>query len=227
MPPPPWRAPTGLPGPTGRRLGAVRASDLPGEAEEVWRYSGIDAFDLEAFAPAHRRRATRARRDRRSTWRGRLAEPLGARVRVGGDLQRRGRRGRARPRVVQDGSMILTSVAAVRRPTGRHPDWAGLFARPVTPSASSTTPFWPMSSCVSVPPKAVVRDPVVVVHLVDPPEWARRRAGRLPPDARPGGDVSGAGRSSSSSVSGAADGAGRRGETTDAGDDADAPWWCP
>ena len=27
------------------------ASNLPTESEEVWRYSGIDAFDLEAFAP--------------------------------------------------------------------------------------------------------------------------------------------------------------------------------
>ncbi len=27
------------------------ASNIPTEAEEVWRYSGIDAFDLDAYAP--------------------------------------------------------------------------------------------------------------------------------------------------------------------------------
>ena len=46
-----WAAPIGSCGGAPNAWERFSASSIPTEAEEVWRYSGIDAFDLGAYGP--------------------------------------------------------------------------------------------------------------------------------------------------------------------------------
>lgn len=129
------------------RLGSL---SLPTEAEEIWRYSGIDGFDLDAFTPSSRADGevdlARARQ---------LADQLGPRTALF---------------VTRQGSVLRTEL----QPGA--PD--GLVGELAEPTAQSTgesddgfdvlhQAFVPQVLFISVPAGAVLRAPVVVVHLVD------------------------------------------------------------
>ena len=134
------------------------AGSLPHEAEEVWRYSGIDGFDLDAFAPARSHRAA--------------ASPLETRSGPGRTLRTRAALvvtyngvivGVERAPVVPDDQL---SVASVLSGDGAPPGLGGL--------APAHDAFGELHDAfladvvhVVVARKVVLSDPVVVVHLVD------------------------------------------------------------
>jgi len=136
---------------------------MPTEAEEVWRYSGIDAFDLAGFAPAPAARpapsgpAVAVAR--------RLADSLGRRAGL---------------------VVTLNGVIEVIEITGPAPESLSVTgARASTPGAPGPEHLGSLAPgrdafgelhdafvadvvLVGVARKAVVVDPVVVVHVVDP-----------------------------------------------------------
>ena len=135
------------------------ACSLPQESEEIWRYSGIDRFDLDRFAPAGPPVGGVA--DALATGRA-LADPLG---------------GRAALVVTRDGAVVaverttatdeaqlaVTSVLAVDDP----PPDLGRLAPARDAFGQLHDAFLPDAVVVEVADKAVVTEPVVVVHLVD------------------------------------------------------------
>jgi Fe-S cluster assembly protein SufD len=131
---------------------------LPHEAEEVWRYSGIDGFDLDAFSPV---RSQPAAVSPLETGRA-LAEPFGPRAALvvthNGVIV-----GVERAPVVPDDQL---SVASVLSGDGAPPALGGL--------APAHDAFGELHDAfladvvhVVVARKVVLSDPVVVVHLVD------------------------------------------------------------
>jgi Fe-S cluster assembly protein SufD len=123
------------------------------------------------------------------------------------------------PRVVQDGSMILTFGRSDSSTDGPPPGLGELFVSSDA-FAELHNAFLADVVVVSVPPKAVVSDPLVIVHLVEArPSGLDGGPGVFPRTLVQVGR-SGSGEVIELVVSRAVDGAGRRGETTDAGDDA-------
>jgi Fe-S cluster assembly protein SufD len=131
---------------------------LPHEAEEVWRYSGIDGFDLDTFAPARSHPPAGSYLEVGRA----LAEPFGRRaalvVTYNGVIV-----GVERAPVVPDDQL---SVASVLSEEGAPPALGGL--------APAHDAFGELHDAfladvvhVVVARKVVLSDPVVVVHLVD------------------------------------------------------------
>ena len=148
---------------SARRAGAwdrFAASTVPTEAEEVWRYSGIDAFDLEAYEPATGpdgpAGATLA--VARS-----LADALGPRAVL--VVTRNGR-----VETVETATPVpadVLSVTSARGAAGPAPEALGVLATGRDAFGALHDAFVADAVLVRVAPKAVVGDPVVVVHLVD------------------------------------------------------------
>jgi len=141
------------------------ASSIPTEAEEVWRYSGIDAFDLDAFTPAPPPAAKEGSGASFAVAR-RLADSLGPRT--GLVVTRNG---------VIEGVEISSpassdalSVSGTRDPSsaGPAPEALGVLAHARDAFGELHDAFVADVVLISVARKAVLPDPVVVVHLIDP-----------------------------------------------------------
>ncbi len=150
---PPWLA--------ARRAAAwerFAAESLPDEAEEVWRYSGIDAFDLDAFAPArvHPEAVSRLEVGRA------MAGPFGRRaalvVTYNGVIV-----GVERERVAPDDQLSVASVLS----DAEAPPGLGGLAPAHDAFGELHDAFLADVVHIVVARKVVLGDPVVVVHLVD------------------------------------------------------------
>jgi len=130
---------------------------MPSESEEVWRYSGIDAFDLERFAPS----SPRAGLDPAELA---LAEQVAAAVgpRSALVVTRDGVVLHQQVDPAAAGSLSVTSARG-----GAQPD-DGLGPLDHVRDAFGALHHAYLADVVSigVGPKATLRDPVVVVHLV-------------------------------------------------------------
>jgi Fe-S cluster assembly protein SufD len=137
------------------------ASSIPTESDEVWRYSGIDAFDLEAFAPAPAPGAPGL--ESALTVARRLADSLGPRaglvvtrngtiatIELGPSAPEALSVASARAAAVDSETEVLGSLAPGRDAFGELHD-----------------AFMADAVYLHVAPKTVVADPVVVVHLVE------------------------------------------------------------
>ena len=145
-----------------RRAGAwerFAAGSLPHEAEEVWRYSGIDRFDLEAFAPAPP--SDLGGRSGLDVGRA-LAEPFGRRSAlvvtrngavVGVEMA---------PAVPEDQLSVVSALSDSEAPAG-----LGDLAPAHDAFGELHDAFLADVVHIVVARKAVLSDPVVVVHLVD------------------------------------------------------------
>jgi len=128
---------------------------MPTEAEEVWRYSGIDTFDLDAFAPATRPdTGTRRRAHRRAA---QLAEHMGPRsalvVTCNGTW------------VEPDGSSELPDGLTVAQATGDPPPGLGERAG-ADAFGDLHDAFVPAVTVVHAGRKVSVAEPVVLVHII-------------------------------------------------------------
>jgi Fe-S cluster assembly protein SufD len=138
------------------------ASSVPTAADEVWRYSGIDAFDLDAYAPAPPPASAGAHAA--LVVARRLADSLGPRA--GLVVTRNG--------VIEVIEMTpsapdaLSVVGARTAGDGIDPDNLGALASARDAFGELHDAFVADVVLVSVARKTVVPDPVVVVHLVDP-----------------------------------------------------------
>jgi len=135
------------------------AASVPTEAEEVWRYSGIDRFDLDAYGPAP----------------GPGADPSHALDRARALADALGRR--AGLVVTRNGQVLSIEMSpsspddALSVTGGRSapeaPDGLGTLAPGGDAFGALHDAFLSDVVVVRVARKAVVADPVVVVHLVD------------------------------------------------------------
>ncbi len=148
-----------------------RAAALPSESEEVWRYSGIDGFDLDAYRPV----------DPGTRSGGTPAELLGAR-------QLADRLGpRSALVVTRNGSVVGIELANEGGPlavasvssagAGVAPERLGRLAPAHDALGELHDAYVVDAAVVTVAPKAVITDPVVVVHILDPPADAAERTG--------------------------------------------------
>ncbi len=136
------------------------ASSIPTESEEVWRYSGIDAFDLDAYAPAspsaHSGSALAVGR--------RLADSLGSRsalvVTYNGSIEA--------IEIDPSAPEALSVVAARTTSADSGPENLGTVGRPHDAFGELHDAFLADVAIVRVAAKAVVADPVIVVHLIEP-----------------------------------------------------------
>ena len=126
---------------------------LPTEAEEIWRYSGIDRFDLERFGPAT---APAGRADLEAARA--MADRLGPRSALVVTAQ-----GRVVHAELEPASPRALVAEVSTRPVASEPD-AGTSADAFSVLHDA---FVSEMLLVSVPDRLVVRHPVVVVHLVD------------------------------------------------------------
>ncbi|HTT87091.1 MAG TPA: SufD family Fe-S cluster assembly protein [Acidimicrobiales bacterium] len=135
----------------------------PRESEEIWRYSGIDRFDLDRFAPAGTAPGTGD--DALAVARA-LADPLGARAAL--VVTRDGAVTGVERTTATDGAQLaVTSALGVDDP----PPDLGRLAPARDAFGELHDAFLPDAVVVTVADKVVVNEPVVVVHLVDrPPE---------------------------------------------------------
>jgi len=138
------------------------ATSVPTEAEEVWRYSGIDGFDLDAYIPAP---PPGASSESTLAVARRLADSLGPRA--GLVVTRNG----TIEAIEMDGSAPeALSVSNTRNAAkaGATPEALGELAPGRDAFGELHDAFVADVVLVGVAPKTVVADPVVVVHLVDP-----------------------------------------------------------
>jgi len=144
-----------------RRAGAwerFAAGSLPQEAEEVWRYSGIDRFDLDTFAPAplHAPGVPELEAGRV------LAEPFGPRaglvVTYNGAIV-----GVERATTVPGDQLSVASVLAAADAPAR----LGDLAHAHDAFGELHDAFLADVVHIVVAKKVVLADPVVVVHLID------------------------------------------------------------
>jgi Fe-S cluster assembly protein SufD len=138
---------------------------LPTEGEEVWRYSGIDSFDIDAYAPANRpssKGITDPSADLALA--SQVAAPLGARCALV---------------VTRDGTIcgieiapdlnaesVLIASARVAFGSTEAPPGLGELSVARDAFGELHDAFLTDALIVDVPPKVVVSDPVVVVHFV-------------------------------------------------------------
>jgi hypothetical protein len=132
---------------------------LPQEAEEVWRYSGIDRFDLDAFAPV----APSGRGTQPGIEVGRaMAEPFGPRsalvVTYNGAVVAVDRA----PTVADDQLLVTSVLADPEAPSG-----LGDLAPAHDAFGELHDAFVADVVHILVAKKVVLPHPVVVVHLVD------------------------------------------------------------
>jgi Fe-S cluster assembly protein SufD len=137
------------------------AGSLPQEAEEIWRYSGIDRFDLDLFAPAPPSDVEKA--PRLAAGRS-LAEPFGPHAALV---------------VTHNGAIVgverapslaedqITVASVLSDPDG--PPGLGDLAPAHDAFGELHDAFLADVVHVAVARKVVLRDPVVIVHLVDRP----------------------------------------------------------
>ncbi|HVC69769.1 MAG TPA: SufD family Fe-S cluster assembly protein [Acidimicrobiales bacterium] len=146
----------------GRRSAAwerFAGGSLPHEAEEVWRYSGIDRFDLESFAPV----PPTPRPEGLDLEVGRaLAEPFGSRaalvVTYNGAVV-----GVERSVTLHEDQLTVSSVLS----DAEAPAGLGELAPAHDAFGELHDAFLTDVVHIVVAKKAVLRHPVVVVHLVD------------------------------------------------------------
>ncbi len=136
---------------------------MPSEAQEVWRYSGIDAFDLERYAPI----AAAPTGFDLSTARA-VADPVGPRSAL--VVTHNGVVVHVDDAGVPDGAMAL-SVAG--RGTDGPIEALGALDTVHDAFGELHDAFLADALAIGFAPKAVVEHPVVVVHLVEGPS-ARR-----------------------------------------------------
>lgn len=149
---------------TSRRAGAwerFTAGSLPHEAEEVWRYSGIDRFDLDTFAPVPPPVADRPAGPDLAVGRA-LAEPFGPRtalvVTYNGAIV-----GVETAADVAEDQLSVTSVLT----DGQAPTGLGDLAPAHDAFGELHDAFLADVVHIVVAGKVVLRQPVVVVHLID------------------------------------------------------------
>ncbi|MGH9029334.1 MAG: SufD family Fe-S cluster assembly protein, partial [Acidimicrobiales bacterium] len=136
---------------------------LPTESEEVWRYSGIDGFDLDAFEPAPSPAAARDGGSDLALGK-ELAAPFGERCALV---------------VTRDGSVsavellpslpegaLELSSARGRSDEPAAPPGLGELGRARDAFGALHDAFMSDAVLIDVRPKAVIGQPVVVVHLV-------------------------------------------------------------
>ena len=138
------------------------ASSVPTEADEVWRYSGIDAFDLDAYAPAPPPPTAGA--EAALAVARRLADSLGPRA--GLVVTRNG--------VIEAVEMTPSAPGALSVTGAGTTGAAAVDMENLGALAPGRDAFGELHDAfvadvvlVSVEGKIVVPDPVVVVHLVD------------------------------------------------------------
>jgi Fe-S cluster assembly protein SufD len=150
-------------------FGRFAGMALPTEAEEIWRYSGIDSFDLDSFAP--------------------ISAPIPAPMERGGgssdlvvgEALARGLGPRAALVVTRDGVVravktepdlpegaIEISAARAGGDDGEKPPGLGELGYPRDAFGELHEAFLADVVLVTVVPKVLITRPVVVVHLVGP-----------------------------------------------------------
>jgi Fe-S cluster assembly protein SufD len=134
------------------------AGALPQESEEVWRYSGIDRFDLDAFGPPSPGRDPRSSLDLAR----RLADPYGRRAALVVTHNGVVAEVDVSP-TAADGHLGIASLVAGSDP----PDGLGRLAPARDAFGELNDAFLGDGVVVTVAGKATVPDPVVIVHLVD------------------------------------------------------------
>ncbi len=145
-----------------RRAGAwerFAAGSLPQEAEEVWRYSGIDRFDLSSFGPVQR--PDRAPGPDLEVGRA-LAQPLGSRAALVVTYNGAIVGVESEPSVADDQLSVTSVLSNSDAPAG-----LGELAPAHDAFGELHDAFLADVVHVVVAKKAVLRDPVIVVHLVD------------------------------------------------------------
>ncbi|MGD0381074.1 MAG: SufD family Fe-S cluster assembly protein [Acidimicrobiales bacterium] len=139
-------------------------SSVPTESEEVWRYSGIDAFDLDGYEPARARPGGEGSEPALAVAR-RLADSLGRRAGLVVT-----RNGVIEAIEITESAPEALSVAGARGSAAgaSAPDALGMLAPARDAFGELHDAFVSDVVLVRVPPKTVVADPVIVVHLIDP-----------------------------------------------------------
>jgi Fe-S cluster assembly protein SufD len=147
---------------TNRRAGAwerFAAGSLPQEADEVWRYSGIDRFDLDRFAPV----PPVGRPPEPVLEVGRaLAAPFGRRAALVVTYNGTTAGVEMAPGVAEDQLSVASILSDAQAPAG-----LGVLAPAHDAFGELHDAFLADVVRIVVAKKAVLRDPVVVVHLVD------------------------------------------------------------
>lgn len=138
------------------------SSNVPTEAEEVWRYSGIDAFDWDAFAPEPPTKA--GGQGAALAVARRLADSLGPRaglvVTRNGSIEA--------IEMAPSAPETLSVVAARSAPGDSGPETLGVTGRAHDAFGELHDAFVADVVLVTVDSKAVVPEPVIVVHLIEP-----------------------------------------------------------
>jgi Fe-S cluster assembly protein SufD len=145
-----------------RRAGAwerFAAGSLPQEAEEVWRYSGIDGFDLDAFAPAAPFDGGAAPYLEVGQA---LAEPFGHRTALVVTYNGALAGVEMAPMVPEDQLSVSSVLSDEESPVG-----LGALAPAHDAFGELHDAFLADVVHIVVPKKVVLRAPVVVVHLID------------------------------------------------------------
>jgi Fe-S cluster assembly protein SufD len=144
-------------------FGRFEGCALPDESEEVWRYSGINSFDLDDFAPAPAPAPARAGGADLAAARS-VADELGARSALVVTSNGAVSAFEASP-TIRRGDLEVSS--AVARSSGSEPpDPLGALVRAHDAFGELHDAFLADAVLVDVAAKAVLHDPVVVVHLV-------------------------------------------------------------
>ena len=132
---------------------------LPSESEEIWRYSGIDAFELDRFGPSAKPGESLGGSvaDMSARVAGRLGEISVMAVTVDGSLATLARGGSASPEEV-----IVHSASGL----SERPEKLGSVASPHDAFGALAESLLPDVLRIAVTPKAEVELPIVVVHVV-------------------------------------------------------------
>ncbi|HEY5026326.1 MAG TPA: SufD family Fe-S cluster assembly protein [Acidimicrobiales bacterium] len=138
------------------------ASNVPTESEEVWRYSGIDAFDLDAFAPLAPK--TTVGSDAALGLARRLADSLGPRAGLVVT-----RNGTVEAIEMAPSAPEALSVVATPTPSGDSaPATVGVVGHARDAFGELHDAFVTDVVVVTVARKTVVSDPIIIVHLIEP-----------------------------------------------------------
>jgi len=141
----------------------LRGLAFPSESEEVWRYSGIDEFDIHAFAPGPVAGELTSALAADLAFAHALADALGPRA--GLVVTRDGLVERVeRSAELPDGAVEILS--ARRASESALADGLGTMAHPHDAFGGLHEAFLADAAIVKVSPKVVITDPVVIVHLV-------------------------------------------------------------
>jgi Fe-S cluster assembly protein SufD len=140
------------------------ASSLPAESEEVWRYSGIDTFDLDRFAPVAGALAGTAAGSVGEMARARaVADPMGPRCAL--VVTRNGVVVHVEVDEAAEGMTVASALGSAAAPI----EELGALGPVHDAFGQLHDAFLADVVSVRIAPKAVLDRPVVVVHLVGPP----------------------------------------------------------